>query len=313
MSIDSNISQLFSLANSALSSARSQASRIGSSSPTINIASLDYSVSQPASTRPTALSDLLTGDTTPATKAALDSMTEQWMLKYFPRSQEIIGSIPDDWAVNILTGASPFGLSSSAFEAVWHEGRDREYRSRASSNEQLRASFSMRGFSMPPGAFFDAMRRSEELSADAIAAVNRTQMIRDSEIKQDLVKFAAEQAVNIRFGILQELANFYQQWIAIQDKDIQAGQLKVQAYASLNSALAAYQNVELGWENLRLKAAEIRVNGSVAAGQIRASLATNDTKNGGLGAATRAFGDAAASAANAAGTLQADIATGARS
>ena len=310
MALDNTVSQLFSLASSALSSAREVSGRIGGTTPTINISGLDYSVAKTASSRPTALSDLLSGDNSPATLRLLDSEAEKWLDKFFPELQGSLKTTPEQWASGILTGEAPFGLSQEVFEAIWHEGRDREQRSRNSSSQQLRADFSMRGFGMPPGSFFDAMRRNEEASADAISAVNRAQIIRDSEIKLDLVKFAEDSAIRLKMGIMQSLASFYQQWVEIPNKDIQAAQLKVQAYASLNSALASYQQVELGWENLRLNAAQARLTGNIEAGRIKASLASGDTRNSGLGTAARAFGDAAGSAASAAGTLQADITSG---
>lgn len=310
MSIDSNISELFGIAGDALTTAQEQASRIHYYWPNIHQGNLNHTVPEFDGNKPNALSDMLIEDDSAARLQFLDTEAEKWLDQFFPELQECLRTEPERWLCGIITGQEPFGFSEEHFRAIWLQARDREYRARDSATAQLRAEFSARGFSLPPGAYIHAMIGAERETADAISAVNIAQAIRDSEIKLDLLKFAEEQALLLKRGILASLADFYRAWIELPNKALEGSRLRVAAYQSLNSALSEFHRVELGWEQLRLQAANLRMNGLLDESRIRVSAGTGDNRNAAVGQAVRAFADVAAGAANAAGTLQANIISG---
>lgn len=309
--IDDNIDKLFDFANSALSSARSTSGRISTFVPNIPSSSLKYTAPTPAIEKPASLSDLLSPDNSSATLAFLDAESDKWLAKYFPEIDSCANSSAEEWSCGILTGQKPYGLSPDVFEAVWHEGRDREYRSRNSATAQIRADFSARGFSLPPGAMIKAVIRAEESASDAIAEINRAQMVRNAEIKLDLQKYAADISVRLRLGMLQSMADFYRQWVDLPNKDLEASRIRTQAYSSFQSAMSIYWNVQLGFEELRLQAENLRMNGKLDETRMRVSASTADTRNAALGQATRAYGDVASASSSAASTLVADLSGGA--
>jgi hypothetical protein len=272
-----------------------------------NLAFTEKTLNMPA---PTSLGDLLSPDNSSATIQFLNSESEQWLDKYFPELHGALRYAPEEWLVGIITGQKPFGLSSQVFEAVWHDGRDREYRARNSAVEQIRSEFSAAGFSAPPGAMLKAITRAEERASDAIGEVNRTQTVRDAEIKLDLLKFAQQQALNLKIGVLQAMADFYRQWIELPNKDLEASKIRTQAYATFQDSLSSYWRVQLGFEQLRLQAANLRMNGQLDKSRITVGAVASDTRNSALGQAVRAYGDIASSAASAASTLNANILNG---
>lgn len=308
--IDSNIAELFEIARSALRTAEEQASRIHYLLPGINSGNLNYKAPEFDGTKPTALSDMLIEDDSAARLKYLDNESDKWLDKYFPELQACLKSEPEKWLCGVITGQEPFGMSEDVFRAIWHQARDREYRARNSATAQIRREFSARGFSLPPGAMIGAITQAERQAADAIAAVNIAQAVRDSEIKLDLLKFAMEQAMTLKRGILASLADFYRTWVELPNKSLEASKMRVAAYASLNNALSDYYRVELGWEELRLKAANLTMGGKLDESRIRVSAGTGDSRNAAVGQAVNAFADIAAGAANAAGTLQANIISG---
>lgn len=308
--IDDNINQLFEFAESALTIANNRANSIGLTSYNAPSASLDFTLEKPRLDKPAALSDMLPADTSQATVAYLNGEAEKWLDKFFPEIQACLRTAPEEWLCGIITGQKPFGLSKEVFEAVWHESRDREYRARNSAVRQLHAEFSARGFTLPIGAHVAALGEAEEQASDAVAQVNRTQSVKDAEIKLDLLKFAEEQAIKLKLGVMQAMADFYRMWIDLPNKNIELIRARSQAYASFQSALASYYNVQLGFEELRMRAAEVRMNGKLDVTKINASMVGADGRNAALGTATRAFGDVAAAAASAASTLVAEIETG---
>lgn len=307
--IDDNINNLFNLAQNALSLANGRASSIGLTSYNAPSANLKFTERPLNLDKPLALGDLLAPDTSASTVTYLNGEAEKWLDKFFPEIQACLRTAPEEWLCGIITGQKPFGLSKEVFEAVWHEGRDRAYRARNSAVRQLHSEFSSRGFTLPVGAHVAAVSRAEEAASDAIAEVNRTQMVKDAEIKLDLLKFAEEQAIKLKLGVLNAMADFYRMWIELPNKQIETNRTKTQAYASFQSALSSYYNVQLGFEELRLRAAELRMNGQMDRTRINASMVGADGRNAALGVASRAFGDVAAAAASAASTLIAEVET----
>lgn len=304
--IDENIGQLFDFAESALGDARSAAGRISNFTPNVSGGSLRFSEKALQIDKPLALSDVLQADNSAAKFGWIDAETEAKVDQYFPEINGCLRYPPEEWLCGIITGQKPFGLSKEVFEAVWHESRDREYRARNSAVEQVRAEFSQRGFRAPLGAMYKAIMQVEERASDAIGEVNRAQTVRNAEIKLDLLKFAEEQAIRLKLGIFQAIADYYRVLISLPDKDIEASRMKVAAYSSFNDAMSQYYRVQLGFEELRLQAANLRMNGNLESSRIKVS-ALDGSRNGALGQATQAFATVASQAAGAAGTINANI------
>lgn len=309
--IDDNIAKLFDVANSALSDARSVSGRISSFYPNIDAAVLNYSLQKPDIRQPMELNNFLSDDNSSSTLQFLNAETEELIDKYFPEINACLRSSPEEWLCGIITGQKPFGLSQEVFEAVWHQARDRETRSRAAAVDQIRAEFTSRGFSMPPGAMLSAITRAEEQASDAVAEVNRAQAVRDSEIKLDLLRFAEDGAIRLKMGIFQAIGDLYRVLLDLPSKDIEASRMKVAAYGSFNDAVSRIYGVQLGFEELRLQAENLRMNGKLDETRLRIG-ALDGSRNTAMSQATQAFANIAASAAGAAGTMQADIISGGR-
>lgn len=305
------------LANEAILEARNTRSNIWSLSDpgggrvSLRDPKFSHSISKPTLDAPPRLTDLLElGDTADTRLEKLNADADVWMAKYFPAMSEGLQTLPEDWLCGVISGIKPFGLDATVFELVWHRARDRAYRTMATEQRQLEAAFTGRGFSIPPGALVAQMAETAERAGNAILEVNREQAIKDAEIKLELLKFAEEQALNYKRGILQALADFFRAWIALPDNDLERARIKAQAMGSLYSALSSYYNVELSFEELKLKAAQAKVETDLAVD--RNEISSKDANDAGgkasaLGQAARAFGDIAAQAAQSAGTLSAEI------
>lgn len=272
-----------------------------------------YSVSKPSLGTPPKLSDVLDlGDTTDTRLEKLNADAAAWMDKFFPSMDKCLRELPEDWLCGVISGVKPFGQDATVFELVWHRARDRAYRTMATEQQQLEAAFTGRGFTLPPGAMVAALGEAAERADTAILDVNREQAIKDAEIKLEILKFAEQQALTYKLGILQALADFYRQWIALPDQDLERARLKAQALSSLYSALSSYYNVEVAFEELGLKAKQADVQTDLEVDRNRITNRKNSDASGkaaALANAARAFGDVASQAAASAGTLTAEIET----
>ncbi len=301
---------LMSHAQRALTEANNAESRIsGAAKPSLSNPKFTHTVNKPVVAPPPTFADMFEGaDSSDATLQWLDAQTQDWLTAHFPNINGCLKTLPDQWLCDVIGGARPFGHSQTYFDLVWHQARDRANRTRRSEIDSIDAQFSGRGFSLPPGAYAAAIDQAEQRASDSVLEVNREQALKDADIKLDLLKFAEQQALQYKTGIMQLLGDFYRQWSTLPDKDIERARIRAQAMSSLYSALSNYYNVEVSFEQLRLRAAETKVDTEMGVDKNKIALFGADTSaNTALGAAVRGFADISAAAANAAGTLVAQI------
>lgn len=253
-------------------------------------------------------SDVFEGaDSTSADVIRLNKDADEWINKYFPAIGGELLTLPEDWLVNIISGVKPFGIESTIFDMVWQKARDRATAERQSETKTMAANMSARGFSMPNGALVDLTYRMNEKLIDDVSAVNREEAIKDAEIKLDLLKFAVEQALRYKMGLMGAMADFYRVWIALPNTRIELAKARSQALESFYRALSSYYNVEIAVEELKMKAAVEKTDTTMKYydQKIRAFAASRG--DNGLGSAAQAFGHVASGAATAASSLVAQI------
>lgn len=310
-SYDSTTSFLQGIAQQALTAASNNASRIYSLPPSATLRNPNFSVTldKPNLGQPPVFADMFSdGDTTSPTLLFMNEQADAWMAKYFPMTAGDFKNMPEESLLGILQGTKPFGIDKTVFEMVWHQARDRAYRAASSEQRTVEASFSVRGFSLPPGQLVDAIGQIQQRATDAIHDVSRDQAMKDADIKQGMLQMALQLSTQLKLGIMGALADFYRQWIALPDKDIERARIKAQAMASLYGALSSYYNVEIAFEDLRLKAAQIKAGVDLDVDKLKVSQQQLFTSvASALGSAVNAFADTAGSASQAGGSLTAQI------
>ncbi|WP_167141263.1 hypothetical protein [Pseudomonas sp. OTU750018] len=295
-----------------LRTARETASRIqnGGLVPLQGV-SLNYEANIPVLAPPPKFSDLFPGaDGTSAELQRLDSETDKWFERYFPEFSVLQNDSPEAWACKILSGSDPYADSKAVLDLLWHEARDRAYRVGASERRSIDASFAERGFPLPPGVAVRLGVEAEQRATQAIADINRQQTGRMLELKVELIKFAEEQAVRLKLGVMDALRAFYTTWVSLPDKDIERARVQAQAQASLYGALSSYYNVQLGFEGLRLRAAEADVEAALGIDRNKIAAFTSNRSASALSDTVRGFTEVASSGLNAQSALFAEITTG---
>lgn len=309
-SYDDTTAFLQNVASTAMQNASNNASRIYSLPPNISLRepTLDIDLTKPNIGPPPSFGDLFGEDQTDPTIKYMDGQADAWVAKYFPEINACLKTLPDEWLCGIISGVKPLGNSASYFEIAWQRSRDRAYRTIASSSKTVAADFSNRGFRLPPGAMVDALTDLEKKGQDDILDINREQAIKDTDIKLDLLKFAEQEALRYKLGIMQALADFYRQWISVSDQDIRAAAVRAQAQASLYGALASYYNVEVSFQELLVRAGTAEAGIDIDVDRNRIGRQGNyGSTAAALGTAVSAFANTAGNAAQAGGSLTAQI------
>jgi hypothetical protein len=266
------------------------------------------SLTKPKIGPPPAFSDLFDGDSTESTVTYMNERADEFTAKYFPAINGSFKNVPEDWLAAIIGGQKPLGHSQTYFDLVWHSARDRAQRTKRSELRSVEASFSARGFTLPPGAMVGVQVQIEASASDAVLEVNVQAALKDADIKLDLLKFAVSEAAQLKRGIMSALADFYRMWLTLPDKDIERARMKAQAQSALYGALSTYYEVEMSFEKLKLQAQELAANVDLSVDKNRISALTGGNSGASaLGQAVNAFAKVAADAAQAGGSLTAQI------
>lgn len=269
---------------------------------------LSASVNKPDIGEPPVFSDLFTGDETDSTIKYLDEQADAWLAKYFPAMNGCFKNQPEETLCAILSGVKPYGLDKSILDMVWNQARDRAGRTLRSEQATLAATFSNRGFSLPPGAMVDMMTQADQRASDVILDVSREQAIKDADIKIDIFKTGLQLSVQLKTAVLSALADFYRLWITVPDKDIERAKVRAQAQAALYSALSSYYNVEVAFEELSLKAQMAGASTDIDVDRNTLTKQGNYMGIAGpLASAVSAFAGVAGNAAQAGGSLTAQV------
>jgi hypothetical protein len=283
----STTSQLFSVASQALGYASLSAGRIGSNSkPALSNPTMGYSVNAKNFGAPPQFSDIFTGaDSTSTVIKSLNGQVDEWLEKFFPSINGGLKNVPEDYLINVISGAKPFGTDQSVFDVIWQQYRDQAAKTVRSEQAQLAATFSSRGFSIPPGALIDQMARAESRGTDAVSISSQLKM-----------------------GILTASADYFRAFYSVHNLSNETARIRAQAYQSFYGALSNYYNVEVNWENLRLQAAVEKANTALGVDRNKVGLyGGGDGVAGAHAQASRGFSDIASAANAAAGTLVAQI------
>ena len=311
MSYVQTTNQLFQTVGQAFNRASLSAARIGETFPRLKETSANHSVRTKRMPTPV-FSDMFEGDNPNAGSELVSELNDQvdaWLAKYFPSINGQFQNVPEDWLVSVISGVKPFGIDSTVFDLVWHNARDRAYRTVTSERRTLEATFSQRGFTLPPGALVDALAQSEQRGTDAILDVNRAEAIKDAEIKQDILKYAVGISSQLKQGILNTSAEFFRVYHSAYNNNLERTRIRASAYSAYYNALSTYYGVEVGWEELRLRAAELKAGVDGGIDRNRVAVSTGGGAPAAHAQASRGFSEIAASAASAASSLVAEIET----
>ena len=274
----------------------------------VTSARMSFTPKKPDLDKPPKFSDVLGfDDTTDGRMVKLDNEVDDFMNKFFPHLNQCLKTVPEEWLCGVITGNKPFGLADNIFETIWQRARDRESQETISQTRTLAAQQSARGFSMPQGSFIAAKLRLAKQQADRVGEATREAMIKEADIKKEILLFAEEQALRYKLGLMQVLGDFYKVWVTLPDLDTQRSVAKAQAWAAFYGALGDYYNVELAFEQLRLRSVEAAADVDIRNSANKINAASAASRDQGLGQAAQAFGQVAAGAASAASTLTAQV------
>lgn len=294
-----------------ISNARTTASRIRFSDYLGNVGkhNLNYQFNKPYIPPPDlSLDDLLPDGLDNDYIKWLDNNAEKLIDKYFPLLKCCLRTLPEEWLCKVISGTDPYGDSEQIFRAVWNQARDNAYKTAQIEKNQLAADFSSRGFTIPVGAMVGLIAQAEENASDTISQANKEIMINEINVKLDLLKFAVEQAINLKIALLKAMADFYKIFIDLPNYAVKVAEAKANIYNAYYRALASYYDNELGFERLKFSAATAQLDSENTYEKLKLDAYRPDPSfNPSIAKAADAFAQIASAASNANSILVAQM------
>ena len=165
----------------------------------------------------------------------LDGLAD-YMAKFFP---ECITTHTDNWiCTTILTGGT--GIPADVEAAIWQRGRDRETAEFAKLEADTITLFAQRGFTLPPGALAARLMQIQQDATNKAVDGSRAQTIETLKVHIEQVKFAVEQGVKVRLGVLGALGEYLKAWMAPQLTAAEHAKLLVDSKQKLWASAADY-------------------------------------------------------------------------
>ena len=184
----------------------------------------------------------------------LDGLAD-YMARYFPTC---ITTNTDDWiCATILSGGT--GIPAAVEEAIWQRGRDRETVVSTQLERDTVGQFAARGFSLPSGALAARLLQVQQDATNKIVDLSRGQTIETLKIHIEQVKFAVEQGVKVRLGVLSALSDYLRAWMSPQATATDNARILVDSKSKLWNNAADYyramiQEAELSLEHYKIMA-----------------------------------------------------------
>lgn len=177
-----------------------------------------------------------------------------------------------------------YGIEPNDEAALWQRERDRETQQALAEVDEVNRRFSEGGFSMPPGAMFDAQDKALASAANKISSVNRDIGIKRADLYFNARKFAIEQGTTVERVLVEmhravtEQANvmtaLYNSQIAKYRADIEGGIEVIRGNVSIYAADVSAFNASISaiGEAYKLKLNESSLNNAWNVDVMRALL-----------------------------------------
>lgn len=253
----------------------------------------------------------LTGDFTRAYNDAIadydpafQSQITSFLNTYFPDFAGCLKTSVDGWICNTITNGGT-GIPTDVENAIWERSRSRELLDSKRAEDEAVVVFAARGFALPAGVLVDALQRVQQELSDKVSTHSRDVAIKQAEIEIENIRFAVDQGVKLRLGVIDALVNFLRAWAQMRELAIERAKALIDAKTRLYQSVSAYYSAIIGAAQLVLEYDKIRIDSHIAQQDLvlRSSNQSLESRVGAAISAAEAMGAIAGAALGAQNTL----------
>ncbi len=223
---------------------------------------------------------------------------------WFPDFAACLKTTLDTWICDTVQNGAT-GIPAAVENAIWQRSRERELQDAYRQESEATAEFASRGFSLPAGVLNAQIQRIRQDAANKASTHSRDVAIKQAEIQIETIKFAVEQGIRLRLGIVTALIDFMRAKLGLYSLIKERAVSLVEAKRSLWQGAAAYYQALIGAAELQLKYDDIRIDSVLRNNQIVAEFSAANTQSRVQAAiaAAEAMGDIAGAALGSQNTL----------
>lgn len=233
-----------------------------------------------------------------------DGQVNNFITNWFPDFAGCLKEQVDQWICKTIQSGGT-GIPVDVENQIWERSRNREIIDASRQQSEVITAFAARGFALPSGVLLDAVQRVQQDLSNKNSTHSRDVAIKQAEIEIENIRFAVEQGVRLRLGVVQALVEFVNTWLRMQQTAIDRAKAVIDAKRDLWQAAAAYYRALIDVAELDLKYDEIRIDSALkqAALVVQAGLGGVDAKVKAAVGAAETLANFAASAIGAQNTL----------
>jgi hypothetical protein len=178
-----------------------------------------------------------------------DSRLNAFLARFFPVIDVCLQTSVDQWICNTITNGAT-GIPVTVENQIWERSRARELKDAARRDDELVAQWAGRGFSIPPGALYDAQQKAQQDLSEKISTHSRDVAIKQVEIQIETIKFAVGKGIELRLGALEAAGRYIQSWLEVGKIAVEYANGILRSRSYLYQALAAYYDALIRSERL---------------------------------------------------------------
>ena len=174
---------------------------------------------------------------------------------FFP---DLVGELipeEDAWILSQMNGTGGTGLSPRVEQALYSRGKERLTEEAFRTETEAMTLFASRGFSLPQGVLFAKVQEAQQFAFDKAGDLARDVLVENTKISVETVKFAVQQATQIRLGMFDALARFLDASVKTPLASVEYSKAFIDARKGVADAIVSYYNVLTKESELDLTAA----------------------------------------------------------
>jgi hypothetical protein len=196
---------------------------------------------------------------------------------FFPDLTSNLIPAEDAWILGQLNGTGGTGLSPTVEQALYSRGKERLTEEAYRTEAEAMTLFASRGFSLPQGVLFAKVQEAQQFAFDKSGDLARDVLVENTKISVETVKFAAQQATQLRLGMFDALARFLDASVKTPLASVEYSKAFIDARKGVADAIVSYYNVQTkeselgltaGIKNMENKQAQYQAWGSINASLI---------------------------------------------
>ena len=172
------------------------------------------------------------------TIAMMDGYVDAMIAKYNPQFASQMAAI-ESQLTRYMQGGT--GLSAAVETAIYERSRTKQEAEATRVRDGAVRDFADRGFTLPPGALFNAMQVARQAGADNNAQAAREIVVMQAEMEQKNLQFAVTTSMELRKLLLSSSLSYHQNLVSINGQALQYAKMIADGLVeTYNTAVKAF-------------------------------------------------------------------------